>query len=265
MPLGKFESDVLRVISQNRSPESHVAGATVLNRDENTPRISNDIDLFNDTEDVLLSAYQSDMISLNAAGYQTELQKDFSTFKRVLVSKKDSRTKIEWARDSAFRFFPAEPDPQLGYCLNRWDAATNKALAAAGRTAIRDYVDLLHLHSNALSLGAIIWAASAKDGGLSPGFILEEMQRIQRYPAEEYQKLEMVKPCDPVQLKHLWLEAIQDAKELFDLLIDLDAPYGCFFLNKDGEPETPNADTLSSLQPHYGSLRGCWPRSVEED
>lgn len=265
MPLGKFESEVLRVIAQNRSPESHVAGATVLNRGADTPRISNDIDLFHDTEAILSTAFQEDIHSLKTAGYQTELQRDFPTFKRVLVSKNKVTTKIEWARDSAFRFFPAEPDPHLGFCLNRWDAATNKALAAAGRPAIRDYIDLLHLHTHALSLGAIVWAASAKDGGLSPGFILEEMQRMQRYPVEEYQKLRMVKPCDPAELKHIWLGAIQEARDLFDLLIDLDAPYGCFFLNKDGEPETPVADTLASLQPHYGSLRGCWPRIVEEE
>lgn len=265
MPLGKFESEVLRIIAENRSPESHVAGATVLNRDENTSRISSDIDLFHDTEDILFQAFEADIHSLKSAGYLTEIQSDFPTFKRVLVSKNNTKTKIEWARDSVFRFFPVESDPNLGFCLNRWDAATNKALAAAGRTAIRDYVDLLHLHTHALSLGAIVWAASAKDVGLSPGFILEEMQRMQRYPAEEYQKLQMVKPYDPVHHKKLWLEAIRNARELFDVLLDLDAPYGCFFLDQNGEPQTPTEETLSTLKPHYGSLRGCWPRIVDEE
>jgi hypothetical protein len=58
---------------------------------------------------------------------------------------------------------------------------------------------------------------------------------------------------------------MKEAQDLFDLLLDLDAPYGCFFLDKQGEPQTPNRETLSTLRPHYGSLRGCWPRIVEEE
>ncbi len=265
MPLGKFESQVLRVIAHNRTPESHVAGATILNREENSPRVSRDIDLFHDTEDVLMQAFQTDVESLTAETYQVTVQNDSPSFKRALVSKDNQTTRIEWARDSAFRFFPAEPDPHLGYCLNCWDAATNKVLAAAGRAAIRDYVDLLHLHAHTLSIGALVWAAAAKDVGLSPGFILEEMQRMQKYPAEEYLKLHMVKLCDPVHLKKIWLEAMREARELFDILMDLEAPYGCFFLGKDGAPQTPTAETLPNLKPHYGSRRGCWPRIVEEE
>lgn len=91
------------------------------------------------------------------------------------------------------------------------------------------------------------------------------MQRLQKYPEEEYLKLQMVIPYDPPQLKKIWLDAMREAKDLFDLLMDLDAPYGCFFLDKDGEPQTPTAETLPTLHPHYGSLRGCWPRVVEEE
>jgi hypothetical protein len=265
MPIGIFESEVLRLIAHNRSPESHVAGATVLNQNDDSPRISNDIDLFHDTEEVLKVAFQTDVETLKSAAYQVEVLRDLLTFKRAVVSKAHQRTKIEWVRDSAFRFFPTEPDPKLGYRLNLWDAATNKVLAAAGRAAIRDYTDLLHLHMNALSIGALVWAAAGKDGGLSPGFILEEMQRLQKYPPEEYDKLMLVVPCDPPALKKIWLAAMREAQELFDLLLDLDAPYGCFFLDEQGEPQTPTRETLATLRPHYGSLRGCWPRIVEEE
>lgn len=264
MPLGSFESEVLRIIAQNRSPDSHVAGATILNLENNSPRFSQDIDVFHDSLEALVHAFATDIATLKSAGYSVNVQLNGESFKRALVGKGGFGTRIEWLRDSAFRFFPVEPDPNLGYRLNRWDAATNKILAAAGRIAIRDYIDLLHLHTEALSLGALTWAAAAKDVGLSPGFILEEMQRLQKYSMEEYNSIQWRVPPKPQELKQVWRSALQDARELFDLLLELDAPYGCFFLNGQGEPQTPTRVTLPSLRPHYGTLRGCWPRIVEE-
>lgn len=48
MPVSEAQADVLRRIAENRSPDSYVAGATVLNRGEHTPRYSLDLDLFHD-------------------------------------------------------------------------------------------------------------------------------------------------------------------------------------------------------------------------
>jgi hypothetical protein len=53
---------------------------------------------------------------------------------------------IDWAADSAFRFFPIEQDPQFGWRLHLFDLATNKALTLSARTETRDYVDILELH-----------------------------------------------------------------------------------------------------------------------
>jgi hypothetical protein len=64
MPLGPFESEILSLIAQNRSPDSHVAGATVLNQSENSPRISNAIDVFHDTKEALADAFATDCLTL---------------------------------------------------------------------------------------------------------------------------------------------------------------------------------------------------------
>jgi hypothetical protein len=52
---------------------------------------------------------------------------------------------VDWAADSAFRFFPIERDPVLGWRLQLFDAATNKSLTLAARTETRDYVDIVEL------------------------------------------------------------------------------------------------------------------------
>ena len=51
MPLTRMHTEILSRIAANRSPDSYVAGATVLHRDAYTPRFSDDLDLFHDVED----------------------------------------------------------------------------------------------------------------------------------------------------------------------------------------------------------------------
>jgi len=263
MPLGPFEAEVIRSIARNRNPESHVAGASVLNQSPESPRSSEDIDIFHDSKEALNDALHRDSELLRALGYEVELVTDKESFKRAIVRKQDSHTKIEWVHDSAFRFFPVEPDAELGYRLNYWDAATNKVLAAAFRSAIRDYIDLMEIHQTRLSLGALAWAAAGKDDGLSPTFLIEEMARTQRYPATAYDEVKFARTIDRKALKQEWLRALDEARHLCTETL-LDAPYGCFFLDAGGQPVTPTAENWQSLTPHFGSLRGCWPRIAED-
>lgn len=264
MPIGPFEAEILRVIASNRNPESFVGGATVLNRDKDTVRASEDIDLFHDSDEALLRAVEQDEQAMLGHGFKVDTLFSRPNFHRASVSDGQNSTKMEWVRDSAFRFFPVEEDELMGYRLNLWDAATNKVLAGVGRGVVRDYVDLIQLHQSHLSLGALIWAAAAKDPGLSPDFIRSELMRTHHYDQQTYASLKWTSPVDPRALKRTWLAAMDEAQALFDLLVDTDAPYGCLFLNEAGEPQTPTRESLAKLCPHYGSLRGCWPRVVEE-
>ncbi|MCC5848033.1 MAG: hypothetical protein JJU29_08055 [Verrucomicrobia bacterium] len=265
MPIGAFEAEILRLLAANRNPESFIGGATVLNQPADSPRASEDIDVFHDSEASLQKSVEQDLRTLHADGFEVSVLLSRPSFHRAQVSKESQTSKIEWVHDSAFRFFPVETDDLMGYRLNLWDAATNKVLAGVGRGVVRDYVDLIYLHESRLSLGALIWAAAGKDPGLNPDFIREEMMRTQRYDPQTYQSLKLSRPVDPFTLKKIWLEAIREARDLFDLLLDMDAPYGCFFLNDKDVPQTPTRETLATLRPHYGSLRGCWPRIVEEE
>ena len=48
MPLTDFQKGVAPLIAANRTPESHIAGGTVINRGETGLRISDDLDIFHD-------------------------------------------------------------------------------------------------------------------------------------------------------------------------------------------------------------------------
>ena len=69
MPLTAFQREVFGTLRRNRSPESFVFGATVLNATERTPRFSRDIDLCHDLETAVAQSASADADALAAAGF----------------------------------------------------------------------------------------------------------------------------------------------------------------------------------------------------
>lgn len=118
-----------------------------------------------------------------------------STFRKARVELDGKSVEIDWAADSAFRFFPIEPDPVLGWRLHLFDMATNKALALSARSETRDYVDIVELHRT-FPLPAIIWAACGKDPGFSPLSLLKMMRRFARIWPEKLYEI-MARKLDP--------------------------------------------------------------------
>jgi hypothetical protein len=263
MPLGDFEREVLRLLAANRHPDSFVGGATVLHQSPASPRASKDVDYFHDTIESLKASVQRDVSTLRSAGYEVDLGEPQDTFQRALLRKGSGKTKVEWVFDSAFRFFPVEADLELGWRLNFWDAATNKVLAFAGRSKIRDLVDVLYLHDQHLPLGALAWAAAGKDPGMTPEAIILWARRNAIYRQEELEDLQLASPITLPQLKSHWMEASQSALELVAQLPP--SELGCLYLNATGQPVCPNpaASDFRKLVRHYGSVKGAWPRIVE--
>jgi hypothetical protein len=263
MPLRPFEKSILRLLAAHRNPESFVAGATVLLRDEKSHRRSQDIDVFHDTTECLTRSSAHDCKVLEEHGYKVTLDNVQETFRRAIVSNDAGTTKVEWVFDSAFRFFPVEADPELGYVLNFWDAATNKLLAMAGRGELRDYLDVLYLNRKHLSLGALAWAAAGKDLGYTPQFLLEEAQRLTHYPKTALQKLDLTEPVDLVECKKQFKAAYGAAFLLFNQLPAEEV--GCLYLNEQSLPVTPDpaSPDFPKLRRHFGSVRGAWPRIRE--
>jgi len=257
--------EVLRVLAANRNPDSFVAGGTVLHQAPDSPRLSKDVDVFHDRPDALLAAFDADRATLERAGFTVEpVGRVQPEFRRAMVRLGDRQTKIEWVQDAAFRFFPVEADPELGWRLNFWDAATNKVLAMAGRQKLRDFFDCLYLHQDHLHLGALVWAASGKDPGLTPEFILDWALRGNRFYPADLREIRLERPLDLVVAKEKWFAAVQEARDLVARLPVTEL--GCFYLDAGGRPVCPDPGSaeFAGLKRHFGSVRGAWPRIVEE-
>jgi nucleotidyltransferase AbiEii toxin of type IV toxin-antitoxin system len=262
MPLTAFQKEVLGLLASHRNPESHVAGGTVLNRTPDSPRYSVDIDIFHDIADSVLNSAEVDVALLRAHGLTADWLIRQTFLQRAQISSGDQHLKLDWCYDSAFRFFPVQPDPELGYCLHRADLATNKMLALAGRSEVRDLLDILYLHQSYLSIGAVCWAASAKDQGFTPWSLLDHASRNMKYRQEDLEREHLTQPVRLTELKESWLKASGQAEEWFGRLPAADV--GCLYLNDDGTPFTPNpADPhFAKLRRHFGTVRGAWPKPV---
>jgi len=254
--------ELLRCIAANRSPESYLAGATVLNRTSDSPRFSQDIDLFHDLADRVTLCAEQDAATLAEAGYAIEWILHTGTFHRAVVTLRGQQVKVEWAQDSAFRFFPVQKDAFCGYRLHDADAATNKILALASRSEIRDFVDVLHLHQTYLTLGALVWAACGKDPGFTPEFLLDQVSRHTAYTQADVERLQLKAPLDLKLLKRTWLDALSEAQKLVAALPT--GEIGCFYLDQTQalvNPD-PSADAFPLLIRHFGTARGAWPTVV---
>lgn len=264
MPITTFQREVLQVIARQRSPESHVAGGLVLNRAPESPRFSQDVDIFHDAIEGVILAAEADAEALVAAGYTVTWSLRSPMLQRAIITRAGQELRLDWALDSAFRFFPIEPDADFGYCLHPTDIAVNKVLALAGRSEIRDYVDTLYLDRTSLRLGALCWAASGKDPGLTPWLVLDLAKRNVKYQPEDLAKLQLAKQTDLQQLKQQWLVAADAAAALFDRLPAEEM--GCLYLDATGKAVTPDPASaeFANLVRHFGSVRGAWPRLTEQ-
>ena len=262
MPVTPFQHEVLCVIAANRNELSHFAGGLVLHTDADSARYSHDFDIFHEAAEDVARSSGADVATLRAAGYEvSQLAGDWEkpdTFRKARVFRGQDHVEIDWAADSAFRFFPVEKDPLLGCRLHLFDIATNKALALCARTETRDYVDIVELH-RIYPLPAIVWAACGKDPGFSPLHLLKMMRRFAKIDPVKLGEIQ-ARNLDPFALKRAWIEMSDEADAKITRLADTlpDTPIGVAFVDAAGKPGWPGDNPALTI--HHPSIRGCLPR-----
>lgn len=260
-----FQRGILRLLAPSRKErESYVAGGVALNVLLRAPRRSQDIDLFHDTREAVAATVAADRRQLAAEGYDVVMLREAPTFAEAEVRRGPESTLIQWAQDSAFRFFPLSEDAELGLALHPFDLATNKALAMAGRLEARDWVDLLTSVDKIQPLGYLAWAACGKDPGFNPSSLLQEMQRSGRYPQAVLDRLDFGgERIDAGLLGQRWRQELSSAEAICEAL-PADAVGTCVVAT-DGELFRGDVATLQdalrgqALRYHQGTIGGAWP------
>jgi hypothetical protein len=256
VPLSDIQSEILAALAAQRNPESYVAGAAPINR--NGPRFSDDVDIFHDREESVAATAADDVASLTKAGFTVSWLRREPGIHAALLERGGQSTRLEWARDSDFRFFPALRDDVFGYVLHIIDIATNKALAAAGRREPRDVLDLLTIHDRHVPLGAVVWAAVAKDPGFTPEGLIAEIRRNARYLQDDYADLAVAEPVDAGAVARRLRTALADAETFVRAMPA--GKEGLLFL-KAGQIVQPDPAKLGDCVEHAGRRKGHWPSS----
>jgi hypothetical protein len=266
MAVTEFQHDLCRLIARNRiaQGEAYVAGGIALGAALHTARVSRDIDLFHDTHEALARTFAADLRLLQEYGYHVEVLQDRVGYAEAVVSKGEAHMALQWACDSAYRFFPLIENSDFGLTLHPFDLATNKVLALVGRAETRDWVDTIDCHRLLQPLGYLIWAACGKDPALSPAFILEEARRTGRYTQAELGELVFDGPTpNAAELACQWKRILTDAGRIHAILPPECA--GCCVLGPDSELYAGDAESLSRdlaagrVAFHAGRIGGVWP------
>jgi hypothetical protein len=262
MPLSPYQEEVARLLSENRSFDSYLAGGAAIHLAPNTRRYSNDLDYFHDSVERVATALADDTRRLEGHGHRVVVDIRLPGYVRAAVSRGSDRTNVEWAHDSAWRFMPTVRSDVAGYVLHPIDLAVNKLLALAGRDEPRDFLDILDLHETVLSLGALCWAAAGKDPGFTPYSVLEILKRRGKYHAEDFARLNLVGEIDLPAMKAAWLSALAEA-EVF-VRSRPPAEVGCLYYSASlARFVTPGHDGPRDAVPHFGRPGGVLPRVLE--
>lgn len=266
--LTNFQKRIVRVLAQFRNEGSYFAGGSSLNL--NYPRRSSDFDIFHDDIQACTKSFVIDIGALRQSGFEVQVLRTPQKHGvgAAEVRKDGETSEVEWAADTAFRFFPVEEHPELGFMLNTHDLAINKILALAGRREVRDYYDVCTLVWDARPVVAYVWAACGKDPGYTPELLLDQMAFNSRYQQDEFESCTDIDPGCRLKItecKKLFMGMANSAREAF-----AHAPLedvGCLYLNSEGVPFFPKSEELAAglFFRHFGRPFGAAPEFPEED
>ena len=176
MALTDLQRHILHHLAANRSSSSYVAGGLALNAD--WPRLSDDIDIFHDTDEEIFASAERDLAVLEKAGFSSRIDIEVYGIVEATIGGLGDETQIQWMSESRRRFLPLLRDPEWGARLTKPDLSVNKIVAASTRRKARDLVDVHAIAEFYCPLGPLIIAAAGKPPFFSPLRIVDEVRRV---------------------------------------------------------------------------------------
>jgi hypothetical protein len=267
--LSELQKRVLQVLAANRSEESYMAGGAVLNRER--PRVSDDFDVFHDTDEDIAPASERDIAALREHGLRVSVDILIYGIVEATVHGDGDKTVLQWMSEARWRFFPLVRDAEWGARLHDADLAVNKMLAASARSKARDFVDLFAIVETYCPLLPLVLAASGKPPNFAPSRTIEEARRrLNGLPAETFAEVRGLPSDWTVERMRDRVRAALDQAES-DLARVPDATVGCLVVDDSGRPAValseaelsqlhlrrPTADThpvpiLKDVRPTFG-------------
>lgn len=128
MLLTAFQAAVLALLAPQRSDVSYLVGGAALHIGP-----SDDLSFFHNAADAANQTFAADALALRARGYAVNTIAEHRGFVTAVVQRDGESTILDWAHESAWRFFPLVSIPGGGVMLHPIDLAINKLVALANR------------------------------------------------------------------------------------------------------------------------------------
>ena len=271
MALTDFQNELLRLLAKNRmaNPESYVAGGLALNHRLGTPRLSRDIDIFHDSKEAMVRSWEMDRATLLDCGCTVTPVRELKYFIEAEVEKDGRRMEIQWGTDSAYRFFPLQPDSVTGFTLHPLDLAANKLSALVGRTEVRDWIDVITAIRKLQPMACLLSAACGKDPGFSPTSMLEYVARRHYNQVEIDEHISPIGVYDAAELCRFWHETVDRTRTTLGFFPR--AEVGKVVMTRDGDLFRGDDEALKvaleagELVFHEGKIGGAWPQIVSAE
>jgi hypothetical protein len=247
VPLTNLQRRVVRVLRQFREEHTYVAGGAALNKQ--WPRMSDDMDIFQDRRDQLLAQIEPELQALRDADFSVEITTQDQSMVEAIVREYGFETRVQWLDDpeTCLRFFPAIADEEFGFRLHQADNAVNKVLCASRRREARDAVDIATIAEQYAPLGPLVWAAIGKDKGVNPQQMLRSIRdRVRGFSDEEIRAVRM--DSGHTVSRDKILKIVEPALDAAYRYCEEEAPLewiGHLFVDGEDCPIEANADMLS--------------------
>ena len=248
MPLTNIQRKVIEVLRPFRNENNYVAGGAALN--QRWPRLSDDMDIFQDQRNQLPDQVGLELQALRDAGLDVEINVETDLIVDVTVREDVFETRVEWSDDfgTCRRFFPAVVDDELGFRLHQADLAVNKVLCASlRREAARDAVDIANIVRRYAPLGPLVWAAMAKEETSPPEVFRGLRDNIFGYSDEEIRAVRMAddRVLTRDELRETLAPALDAAQKYCDEMAPQDYS-GCLFVDDNECPIEADEDAVES-------------------
>jgi len=218
-PLTELQLEIINALKGiEEAKEFYFTGGSALSAYYLHHRVSEDIDFFTSTEDLIQLISKKLKIELEKKGIAVNPIRNFKSFVEMIAERGEESMKIQFALDSPYRLDKIQ-NIEGTMVDSLLDIAAGKLLALFGRAAERDFVDVyLLVKEGYCDLDELIKKASEKDPGMDKYYLAIAFEQVRTLPDNPKDlKLRLLKPVDMKDLKRLFVEKavklLAEAKE----------------------------------------------------
>ncbi|MCL5408831.1 MAG: nucleotidyl transferase AbiEii/AbiGii toxin family protein [Candidatus Omnitrophica bacterium] len=208
-PLTELQQKIINTFKKlEEAKEFYFTGGSALAFYYLHHRISEDVDFFTSTEDMIQIVSKKLENALKKQNIQIDTIRNFKSFVELIAKTQKETTKIHISLDSPYKIEKPVEKSQNFKVDSLIDMAIGKLLALFVRAEERDFIDIYFLVKKGyFTLEQLIEKAFIKDPDLDKYYLAIAFEQVRNIPDKiEDLKLNLLKPLDIKELKKMFID-----------------------------------------------------------